>query len=402
MPWKECDAVSLREEFVILALAPEANVARLCRRFGISRKTGHKWLARFIEAGPAGLVDRSRRPRASPTRTDGSVAAAVVALRTEHPAWGGRKIRARLIALGHRHVPAASTITGILHRHGLIHPDASAKARPWTRFEHPAPNDLWQMDFKGHFPLSRGGRCHPLTVLDDHSRYALCVRACGDEQASTVRAHLTDLLRRYGLPRAMLADNGPPWGSDAAHPETVLTVWLMRLGIRVTHGRPYHPQTQGKEERFHRTLEAEVLSGRSFGDLAESERAFEGWRGVYNHERPHEALGMAVPASRYAVSGRAYPEVPPPIDYGPGATVRQVQQGGVMHYGGGTWRVGKAFVSQPVAVRPTATDGVLGVYFCHQRIAQIDLRAGDSRRVVGSVSGRSAPSDRPNHPNPDP
>ena len=169
-------------------------------------------------------------------------------------------------------------------------------------------------------------------------------------------------------------DNGSPWGSDAEHPYTPLTAWLIRLGIRVSHSRPYHPQTQGKDERFHRTLNVEVLKGNVFHDLNHCQRIFDEWRDVYNFERPHEAIGMAVPASRYRPSGRAFPETLLAIEYGSGDVVRKVQAKGEIHYRGFVFKVGKAFHGYPVALRPANEDGVMSVYFCRQRIADIDLR----------------------------
>lgn len=274
---------------------------------------------------------------------------AVLKLRDCHPVWGGRKIRRRLQDLGEDPVPAASTITEILHRHGRIDAEASRKAGAMQRFEHEAPNDLWQMDFKGHFGLRGGGRCHPLTVLDDHSRFSLGLRSCGNERSETVRGELILIFQRYGLPRAMLMDNGSPWGSDADHRHTLLTVWLMEQGIRVTHSRPYHPQTQGKDERFHRTLKAELLQGREFADLSDCQGHFDPWRDVYNTQRPHEALGLAVPASRYALSSRAFVEQPQPWDYGPGAVSEgvyarhdQLSRPGVQDRQGVLWQEGRS------------------------------------------------------------
>ncbi|HZP91789.1 MAG TPA: DDE-type integrase/transposase/recombinase [Burkholderiales bacterium] len=171
-------------------------------------------------------------------------------------------------------MPAASTISSILKRHGLIDPAHSLSHRAFQRFQRERPNALWQMDFKGHFPVG-ALRCHPLTALDDHSRFSVALRACGDEQSRTVQHELTDCFRRYGLPEQMLMDNGSPWGDDAAHVLTVFTVWLIRLGVGVIHARPYHPQTQGKAERFHRTLKAELLNHCLFGDLAQCQRHFD-------------------------------------------------------------------------------------------------------------------------------
>jgi transposase InsO family protein len=317
MPWKASEVMSLRREFIQLATQPGSNIRELCRRFEISPRIGYKWLGRFAEQGDAGLRDRPRRPHKSPARTAPEQEALVVALRDRHRAWGGRKIRARMLALGHQPVPAASTVTDILRRHGRLEESESAKHQAWTRFEHEAPNDLWQMDFKGHFPMAQG-RCHPLTVLDDHSRFSVGLFACLDERTLSVQARLTSLFRRYGLPKRILADNGSPWGNSAEYRYTVLSVWLLTLGIAVSHGRPYHPQTQGKDERFHRTLQAELLRWERFHDLSHCQRRFDAWRKIYNLERPHEALDMQVPASRYTMSKQAFPETLPLIEYGQG------------------------------------------------------------------------------------
>ena len=380
MGWKECDRVSEREEFVMLALHAEAGMSALCRRFGISRKTGYKWLERASSGEP--MADRSRRPHRCPTHTGPAMEQAVLAVRRAHFAWGGRKIRKVLIKQGRSDVPAASTITGILRRHGLIDPVESCKHRAWQRFERSSPNDLWQMDFKGDFALNRGGRCYPLTILDDHSRYSLSVRACGDQRKTTVQRHLIDVFRRYGLPREMLTDNGSPWGPSSFDDRwTSLSVWLLRLDVRVLHGRPYHPQTQGKLERFHRTLKAEVLQGRTFDDLAEAQDAFDPWRPMYNCERPHEALGMATPGERYEPSRRDYPQALPPIEYDQGVVTRTVAGNGYFQHNGRRYRVGKAFRGLLVALRPTSADGHLDVYFCRQRIARVNERDGEVRRA---------------------
>jgi len=372
MPWQECSVETLRREFVMLAQQEETNIRELCRRFAISPDTAYIVLARYRQDGESGLRDRSRRPLHSPMQTDSVMEDAVCAVRVAHPAWGGRKIRRYLLDQGASAAPAASTITGILRRHDLLDPGASAMHRPWQRFEAAAPNDLWQMDFKGHIAV-RHGRCHPLTVLDDHSRYSLALEACGNEQTGTVQARLIALFQRYGLPWRMLADNGAPWG-DGGSRYTALTVWLLRLGITVSHGRPYHPQTQGKEERFHRTLKAEVLAGTIFADLAAAQAAFDRWRVSYNQERPHEALGLATPSSRYVPSPRRYPERLSAIEYGPDDAIRKVQDDGEVSFAGQVFRVSKAFRGERVAIRPTQTDGVLAIAFMTHRIAQIDLR----------------------------
>jgi transposase InsO family protein len=385
MPWSEMSQMDSREEFTQLALVEAANVSALCRRFGISRKTGYKWLGRV--ASGEGLAERSRRPHASPEQTDGAAERLVLALRGEHPSWGGRKIRRRLLDLGNTTVPAASTITGILRRHGLIDPDEARRHQPFQRFEHERPNSLWQMDFKGHFATATG-RCHPLTVLDDHSRYAIGLSACENERTQTVREALTARFRVYGLPERINVDNGSPWGNLGGNPEdqgqspgigldprvTVLTVWLARLGIAVSHSRPFHPQTNGKDERFHRTLKADVIQGKLFSDIAHCQKAFDRWRIIYNTERPHEAIGMAVPSSRYQVSPRNFPETLPEIVYRPDGIVRKVQQRGEVHFQGRVIDLSKALVGQPVGFRPTATDGLWDIVFAADLVTQVDLR----------------------------
>jgi len=375
MAWRERSVMDEREEFVRLALAAGANKSELCRRFGISRQNGYKWLRRYLTDGRDGLVERSRRPLNSPTRTSGAVEAEVLAIRAaSNEAWGGRKI-ARVMRRGGgaERVPAASTITEILRRHDRLDVRRGEHPGPLCRFEHAAPNDLWQMDFKGDFALARG-RCHPLTVLDDHSRYALGVEACGDEREATVRARLERLFRRHGLPFAMLMDNGSPWGDTGGGGDTALTVWLMRLGVRVAHGRPYHPQTQGKDERFHRTLKAEVLYSRSFADLADCQRAFDRWRPVYNSERPHEALGMGVPADRYRASERPFPERLPALEYGVGDIVRKVDHTGRFSFAQRRLRIGKAFRGETIALRPAEEDGVFSAHYAAHSIGIVDLR----------------------------
>ena len=376
MPWEECTEVSRRQEFVALAAAGQSSMSELCRRFGVSRKTGYKWLDRFATEGESGLQNRSRRPQSSPTRTEAEIESLVVELRRKHPAWGGRKLRKRLQDLGHEQLPAASTITNILHRHNLIDPEESKKHTAFQRFEHPEPNDLWQMDFKGHFAMSNQSRCHPLTVLDDHSRFNVGLRACGNERGKTVKLELIEIFRRFGLPRRILMDNGAPWGNSADHPYTPLSTWLIRLGMGVTHGRPVHPQTQGKDERFHRTLKLEVLRGREFRDLQDCQSHFDPWRDVYNLERPHEALEMATPASRYRVSLRSYPETLPEIEYSPGDQVRKVQTTGKIDFQGKVYFVSKAFRGEPIGLRATSEDGIWEVYYCHHPIGTLDERRG--------------------------
>lgn len=383
--------MSLIREFVMLATQENANISQLARRYAISRKTAYKWIRRFQDLGPDGLAERSRRPHRSPTKTPTDLEEAVLAIRRSHPAWGPRKIRRYLLdrieagelALEAEALPAVSTCAAILKRNNMLAEHEPGQHQAWQRFERAQPNELWQMDFKGHFALFNQARCYPLTVLDDHSRFALGLYACPDERHETVKGHLATVFRRYGLPAALLCDNGNPWGTPMQAPTgerywTAFEVWLLRLGIDVLHGRAHHPQTQGKQERFHRTLKAEVLRYESFRDHRQCQHRFDQWRRVYNLERPHEALDLAVPARRYRVSGRVYPEQLPPIEYGPGDQVRKVQSGGVIHFRGRVFKVGGAFRGYPVAVRATGEAGQWAVYFCHKRIKFLDERVGKS------------------------
>lgn len=376
MPWNPRNTMNLRLEFVNLALQEGANRRELCRRFGISAKTGYKWLARHIQNdGVTAMADRSRRPLQSPARTPRSVEQQVIELRQAHPAWGGRKISRRLRDQGYVDAPAPSTVTDILHRHGLIDDAASAAATPWQRFEHAQPNELWQMDFKGWFALQDGRRCSPLTVLDDHSRYNLTLDACCCTDSRTVQQHLERTFRRYGLPLRINADNGAPWGSPSQPGQlTELGIWLIRLGVRLSHSRVAHPQTNGKEERFHRTLKAEVINGRHFRDLPGAQQAFDAWRTVYNHQRPHQALDMATPVTRYRPSVRSYPETLPPIEYGDNDVVERVRWNGELRFGTQRFKVSNALQNLPVAIRKrTGQENCYDLFFAHHHLGTINL-----------------------------
>ncbi len=373
MPWKEITAMSQRKEFVALALREGAKIRELCRAFGISPTTGYKWLKRYLEGGEEALVDRSRRPRHSPNRTSEQVEQVIVGVRDEHPTWGGRKIRATLDPEAAPPWPVPSTITAILRRYHRLDDAESAKHRPFQRFEMLAPNELWQMDFKGHFPMTGGGRCHPVTVLDDHSRFLLGLRACPDETRGTVQDQVTRIMRQYGLPDRILTDNGPPWGSAGGDYYTAFMAWLIQLGIRCSHSRPCHPQTLGKDERLQRTLKEDLISRQQFVDLADCQAQFDAWRDVYNLERPHEALRMDVPLKHYRPSPRPFPEKLPEPEYNADDIVRKVYDHGRISYHNRHYHVGRAFIGHHVALRPTLTDGVLDVHFYDQRVARITL-----------------------------
>lgn len=392
MPWRVRDAMSERLDLVTLAGLPGADMAELCRRFGVSRKTGYKWLTRFAELGSDGLLDRSRRPKVSPRRTSALVEEAVLAVRRANPAWGGRKIGHALSrGTAAAAVPAASTITGILRRNGLLERETPAP-EPFKRFAAEAPNHLWQMDFKGHFALDgrtdgKGERCFPLTVLDDHSRYLLGGQACANETEATVRERLGRVFEEYGLPDAMITDNGNPWGQQNGPTRlTRLSVWLIRLGIRPLWSRPRHPQTMGKIERLHRTMKAELLQGRRFGDVEAAQAGLDRWRRHYNHDRPHEALGGEAPSSRYRMSRRSMPATLPEPEYLDDDQVGRIRQNGCLRCRpDGRLRdlqLSIAFAGQRVALRPSAESGVFHVWFSRYRIAEVDVRANPHRPSV--------------------
>jgi transposase InsO family protein len=358
-----------RVEVCRLALIEGANRRQLCMQFGISAKTLYKWLRRYEGEGLAGLKERSRRPHSSPGRTDAGLEAAVVAVRRENPAWGGRKIAASLRRQGMA-APAPSTITQILHRHGEAM--SSPGQKPWKRFEHAEPNALWQMDFKGEVPFG-GGELHPLTVVDDHSRYSVALQAADNQRRQTVQSAVQEAFERYGLPHAILTDNGPPWGDTGERWLTKFGVWLIEHGVTPWHSPPYHPQSHGKNERFNRTLKIELLDRCSFADLGQAQHAFDAWRQRYNHHRPHDALGLTVPAERYRPSPRRFKSAVEPFAYLSDDVLRSVDVNGRFAFASRIFKASKALSGKRIALRHTDRDGLYKVMFRSFVIANIDL-----------------------------
>lgn len=391
MAWMEKSVTEQRKEFVLLARMADSNISELSQRFGISRKTAYKWLARYDPQAPDGaLQDRSRRPLTSPNHSSFELEQQVLTVRAAHGAWGARKI-AWILSHEQGSDIAPSTVNSILRRHGCISEAASQAATPWQRFEHAAPNDLWQIDFKGHFALSQSPiRCHALTAIDDHSRYNIVLKALAQETRTGVQSALIQAFERYGLPKRINADNGPPWGShvrqdDATYQKgykgqrralTKLGVWLIRLGVELSHSRPRHPQTNGKDERFHRTLNAEVIARKHLVDMVHTQQEFDAWRQIYNHRRPHEAIQMQTPSQRYQVSQRIYSPSLPPIEYQNGDWVRKVDQEGRISFKGHEIRVGKALYGNPIAIRanPVSRQN-WDIYFCFTKIGSLHLAA---------------------------
>ena len=366
MPFQEKEEA--REELCRQAVQPGVNRRLLCRRHKVSPMTLYKWLGRYRLEGAQGLHEHSRRPSHSPLRTKAELEAAVLEVRRENPVWGGRKIAASLRRQG-LSPPSPSTITAILHRNGQ--PMVAPGQKAWQRFEHDTPNALWQMDFKGHVAMG-AGRLHPLTVVDDHSRYSPVVHAADNERYQTVKSAVQSAFERYGLPEVVLTDNGSPWG-DAEGLLTRFGVWLIEHGVAPWRSAPFHPQSRGKNERFNRTLKAELLDGRSFADLAQAQQAFDAWRHRYNHHRPHDALGLGVPADRYQPSPRRFNPKVEPFEYGPEDILRSVDMAARISFHGRSMKASRALVGKRVALRPTERDGVFDLVFRHVIVKSIDF-----------------------------
>ena len=293
MPWEERTVEMSREAFVNEVKSKEKSKSQLCREYGISRRTGDKWLKRY-ESGEE-LKDRSRAPFRVANKTAPEQEAKVLAVRTAHPAWGPRKIRQFMLNKGESEPPSKSAISNILKRNGCISEVASQASTPYKRFQKDSSNEMWQTDFKGHFAMKDGNRCHPLTVLDDYSRFSLCVDAKENEKYESVVDSFYRLFSENGLPDSLLCDNGNPWGNSQTTGYTRFEIWLMEYDVLPIHGRIKHPQTQGKEERFHKTMKAELLKIIEIENMSHAQKCFDDFRSCYNDERPHEALNMGVP-----------------------------------------------------------------------------------------------------------
>lgn len=376
MPFQACNVMDERIRFVVAASRRDCSLEALCREFGISRPTGYHWLRRYREADSvSGMREHSRRPRHSPDKIPEATVDRIVSLRLAY-GWGGRKLQPLLVGEGIS--VSESTINRTIKRCGLTeyHKVAGTATRRFVR-EH--PNDLWQMDFKGDYPLSRG-RCYPLSVIDDHSRFALGVYALTGQTGHAVHRCLVTTFERYGVPQAMLVDHGIPWWSANGHGLTWLAVALIKQGIQLCFSGLRHPQTQGKVERFHRTLSDSIRRRGRPETLSDWQRTLDEFIGEYNHIRPHESLRLEVPASCYRPSGRAYQPYPPDWEYtGDGPVVHLNTQGAL------TWRGQRYFVSEALAnerVQVQPMDHLLVVRYRHMWIREIDVSTGRSRTLV--------------------
>ncbi|UCC79752.1 MAG: IS481 family transposase [Candidatus Zixiibacteriota bacterium] len=371
MPWKTTSVMEERIKFVVRALRPGVNFSGLCREFGVSRRTGYRWLDRFMEAGNIlGIRELSRRPHHSPSKTEPKYERRVVELRGDSN-WGAKKLQVLLAREGVK-LPVI-TINRIIKRNGLIRPEICHRPA-LKRFERPLPNDLWQMDFKGDYAV-KGGRCYPLAILDDHSRYAVGLYALPGAGSVGVHRSLIRTFERYGLPRAMLMDHDTAWWSPTnGHGLTWLTVDLIKQGIKIYWSGYRHPQTQGKVERFHRTLKDAVKhKGRP--------RTMAGWYETlahflkeYNYIRPHEALGMAVPADRYQPSQRMYKPNPPPWEYPQGSVVKRLNSQGCLDYKRRRYFVCEALRGEQVKIEYLEKSIIIS--YRHMYIREIELETG--------------------------
>lgn len=310
--------------FIVACSESDETLTALCRQFGISRKSGYKWLKRYDDYGPTGLLDLPTVAQHHPSTTPADVVDVIICARKAHPTWGPKKLRAWLAERDPRPWPAASTIGELLKRHGLVRPPRRRPRVPPT-FDGVerglAPNDVWCTDFKGHFAMRDRMRCHPLTISDEASRYLLKSEALAAPRHELVQPQFELAFREFGLPEAIRSDNGAPFASTAPGGLSKLSVWWIRLGIRPLRIAPGEPQQNGVHERMHRTLKAEATKPPA-QDLAAQQRVFDRFRAEFNDERPHEALGLKPPAKVYTVSRRAMPSTPHEPEYDDGEVRR--------------------------------------------------------------------------------
>jgi transposase InsO family protein len=384
MPWDEATRMDRRERFVSEFDSCQYTMTELCERYGISRKTGYVWVDRYAQEGLAGLRDRSRAPRSCPHGTAPEVSERLLELRRLHPTWGPRKLLAWLEKREpERSWPVASTVGGILKRHGLVE-DRAARRRPWPPSVRPsvqaeAPNRVWTGDFKGQFRTGDGRLCYPLTVADGFSRFLLAVVGLDTVSEAQAWPVFERLFREYGLPEAIKTDNGSPFASICALARlSRLSVRWLKLGIRLERIEPGHPEQNGRHERMHRTLKQETARPPAADRGAQQER-FDRFRSVYNEQRPHEALAQKTPAELYHSSGRPYPEKTPEPEYPGHFEVRWVRPNGGIKWQGEFLFLSQALSGERVGLEES-DDGVWSVYFGLVLLARFDER---ERKLYG-------------------
>ena len=372
MPWEEKVIVTMREEFVKRVLSHEKSKAELCREYGISRPTGDKWIERYLNGQP--LCDQSRAPHIVGNKTDDDVEKFIVEYRKKYPAIGATKIHRMLRDEGITDIPCPRTINDIFKRNGLITKEASQIATPYVRFEKSEPNEMWQADFKGHFAMRNGARCHPLDIIDDCSRFSLCCAPLAGETYIEVRQQMERIFLKYGMPFSFLCDNGTPWGTSQSTGFSRFEVWFMELGILTLHGRIFHPQTQGKEERFNGSLTREFLKYESFEDFEDAKIKLDKYRDFYNTKRPHYALNLDTPAKHYHPSERAYTPDISEWEYSDEYKLRKVKESGYVTIRNQGYYLSEAFGGKTIAVKESNKgQHLINLYFRQFRIGQIDI-----------------------------
>jgi len=365
-----------RTQFIADYLRDVLSITDLCTMYGVTRKTGYKWIDRYLRQGPAGLEERSRRPRRSPNETPEDIVAAILEARRHHPSWGGKK----LLALLHkRHprwpLPGHSTACDILSRHGMV-----PRRRQRRRIGHPgkptrqilAANDVWSADFKGQFRTGDGRYCYPLTVADGFSRYLLGCQALSSTAVAGAKPVFTRLFQEYGLPKRIRSDNGVPFATNTLARLSTLSAWWVRLGILPELIEPGHPEQNGRHERMHRTLKAETTRPAA-GSLAAQQRRFNVFRTEFNEERPHEALDQETPATCYEASPRPMPDGLPPLEYPDRFEVRYVSANGGICWNSRWVNVSIVCVGEYVGLEEIA-DGIWNVYFGPLRLGRLHER----------------------------
>lgn len=311
MPWESKTVEELRKEFII-ASKDSKNFSSLCREFGITRRTGYKWIERAKETED--LSDRSHARKNISNKTIEETERLILSLRADNPGWGGKTLRKVLINQGYDELPCVKTFNNILKRNGCISQEESLKHKPFVRFEKESCNEMWQTDFKGEFLTADGKYCYPLDIIDDHSRFLIKIKP-STTTANTVIPCFKEAFYEYGVPKSILSDNGCQF-AGFRQGYTQFEKWLMNNDILPIHGRLKHPQTQGKIERFHRTMKSELLNHQTFEDIFDADRALQKWRFKYNNIRPHEALNMKCPAEVYIPSSRTYIDKLKKYEYG--------------------------------------------------------------------------------------
>jgi putative transposase len=376
MPWRDTSPMDQRTQFIADHLRDSLSITELCALYGVSRKTGYKWIDRYLRHGPAGLEERSRRPQHSPRHTSEEIVTAILDARRRHPRWGGKK----LLALLHKRHPrwglsGRSTACDILSRHGMV-----PIRRQRRRLGHPgkptsqilAPNDLWSADYKGQFRTGDGRYCYPLTVTDGFSRYLLGCQALASTAVDEAKPIFTRLFKEYGLPTRIRTDNGVPFATTTLARLSKLSAWWVRLGILPELIEPGRPQQNGRHERMHRTLKAETTRPAA-GSLAAQQRRFNSFRVEFNHERPHEALDQETPAACYATSNRPMPDRLPPLEYPDRFEVRYVSANGGIRWNCRWVNVSTVCIGEYVGLEEIA-DGIWNVYFGPLRLGRLSER----------------------------